>query len=73
MNKKIIIVTGASRGIGRAIATELSKNNIGIANYNNSLKEALSLSESNSNINIFKADVSKREEAKALVDYAINK
>ena len=73
MNKKIIIVTGASRGIGRAIATELSKNNIVIANYNNSLKEALSLSESNSNINIFKADVSKREEAKALVDYAINK
>ena len=36
INSKIILVTGASRGIGRAIAEELSKENIVIANYNKS-------------------------------------
>ena len=30
--KKVIIVTGASRGIGRAIVEELSKDNIVVAN-----------------------------------------
>lgn len=71
--KKIIIVTGASRGIGRAIAEELSKDNIVVANYNKSYDMAKSLSDTNENIDIFKADVSKRDEVKALVDYVLNK
>lgn len=71
--KKVIIVTGASRGIGRAIAQELSKDNIVIANYNKSYDMAKSLSENNENIDIFKADVSIRSEVKNLVNYVLNK
>ena len=71
--KKVIIVTGASRGIGRAIAEELSRDNIVIANYNKSYDMAKSLSEANENIDIFKADVSNREEVKELVNYVLDK
>ena len=75
---KIIIVTGASKGIGREIAKQLAiKGNTIIANYNKSEKEILELKkeleEKNIKIEIFKADVSKREEASKLVDYAIEK
>ena len=70
---KIIIVTGASKGIGREIAKQLAiKGNTIIANYNKSEKEILELKkeleEKNIKIEIFKADVSKREEASKLVD-----
>ena len=75
---KVIIVTGASRGIGRETAKGLAtKGYTVIANYNKSEKEILELKEElekeNINIEIFKADVSKREEAKKLVEYTINK
>lgn len=75
---KIIIVTGASRGIGREIAKELSKKEYTvIANYNKSEKQAQELKEElekeNIKIDIFKADVSKRNEAQELVKYTINK
>ena len=72
--KKVIIVTGASRGIGNTIARNLvKKGNIVIANYNKSEKEAKELKESNENIEIYKADVSKREEVRKLVNFVINK
>ena len=75
---KIAIVTGASRGIGREIAKLLANMNIKvIANYNNSYEEAIKLQselkEKNIDIDIFKADVSKRLDAEKLVEYAINK
>ena len=75
---KVIIVTGASRGIGKEIAKELSKKGYQIiANYNKSEKQAIELKEQlekeNIKIDIFKADVSKRKEAEELVKYAINK
>ena len=78
MSKKIAIVTGASRGIGRAIAKILAENDyIVIANYNKSEAEAVQLKEElenqNKQIDIFKADVSMRDEVKKLVDYTLNK
>ena len=70
---KVILVTGASRGIGRAIAKELSKDNIVIANYNKSEEKAKELLSECSNIDIFKADVSNRAEVVSMVEYIINK
>ena len=76
--KRIAMVTGASRGIGREIAKMLAKEDIQvIANYNNSEKKAIELQEElkkeNINIDIFKADISKREDARKLVEYTLEK
>lgn len=75
---KVIIVTGASRGIGRNIAYNLAVNGYNvIANYNNSENEAIrlkqELQEKGIDIDIFKANVSKRNEVKKLIDFVINK
>ena len=78
LNEKTVIVTGGSRGIGKEIVEELSKEGYRvILNYNKSEKNALEIKESlekeNIYIDIFKADVSKREEVKKLINFAINK
>ena len=64
----LALVTGASKGIGRAIALELAKNGFDVAiNYNRSENDALSLRDEvlklGVNAEIFKADVSVQEEA----------
>ena len=76
--EKVIVVTGASRGIGREIAKTLSReNNKVIACYNNSEKEATILKEElekeNKKIDIIKGDISKREDCKKIVEYVIHK
>lgn len=76
--RKIVVVTGASKGIGREIAKALAKKNyVVVANYNKSEKEIKELKDElnkeNINIDIFKADVSKRVEVKKMVEYVINK
>lgn len=75
---KTVIVTGGSRGIGAAIVKELAKNNYNVVlNYNNSEEAAKQiqkeLQEENIKIEIFKADVSKREEVKKLVKFTLDK
>lgn len=75
---KVIIVTGASRGIGRNIAYNLAVNGYTvIANYNNSEIEAIKLQnelkEQGIEIDIFKGNVSKSQEARKLINYTIEK
>lgn len=75
---KTVIVTGGSRGIGAAIVKELAKNNYNVVlNYNNSAEAAKQiqneLKENGIDIEIFKADVSKRNEVKELIDFAIKR
>lgn len=75
---KVVIVTGGSKGIGANIVRELasSGDNV-ILNYNKSEEAAKAIQEeltvSGKNVDIFKADITKREEVKALIDFAINK
>ena len=72
--EKVILITGASRGIGRNIAEELAKQgNKIIANYNKSEKEAIELQENNKNIEVYKADVSESNQVKEMVKYVIEK
>ena len=74
---KTVIVTGGSRGIGAAIIKELAKEYNIVLNYNKSEEAAKQiqkeLKENGNNIEIFKADVSKREEVKALVQFTLDK
>lgn len=74
MNSKVILITGASRGIGKSIAESLSKDGHKIiANYNKSEDAAKILAKENENIDIFKADVSKRAEIALMIKYVIDK
>ena len=76
VHKKIILITGAARGIGRGIVEELSKNSeyIIIVNYNKSEKEAIKLKERiGENIEIYKADVTNKIEIEDMIKYIIDK
>lgn len=78
MEKKVILVTGSSKGIGASIVRDLAINGYNvILNYNNSQKQALKIKEEllqkQISIEIFKADVSKREEVKKLIKFCISK
>lgn len=75
---KTVIVTGGSRGIGAAIVKELAKQGFNVVlNYNNSEEAAKQiqkeLEEQNIRIEIFKADVSKREAVSKLVKFTLDK
>ena len=76
--ERIAIVTGSSRGIGREIAKSLAQEGIKvIANYNKSEEKAIELQKElkaqGFDIDIFKADVSKKEEVQNLVNYTLEK
>ena len=75
---KVVVVTGSSRGIGAEIVRTLANENYKvILNYNNSKEQAekiqQELLEQGKEIEIIKADVSKKEEAEKLIRFAINK
>lgn len=70
----VVLVTGASRGIGKAIAQSLAKNeNKVIANYNKSEEQAKLLEKEFNNIEIYRSDVSKREEVHNMIQDIIGK
>lgn len=71
--KKVALVTGASRGIGKAIAVELAKNKVDIIiNYHKDEKEALKVAEEIKKIGVdsmaVKADVSSFDECAAMIE-----
>ena len=75
---KTVIVTGGSRGIGLAIVKLLAEEGYSVVlNYNKSeeiaIKEKELLTNKGYNVEIFKADVSKRQEVKRLIDFTLNK
>jgi 3-oxoacyl-[acyl-carrier protein] reductase len=63
------IVTGASRGIGRAVATELAKTHRVIGTYRSRLDEAERLRQE-TGCEIFPCDVARREDRDALIEFA---
>lgn len=75
---KTIIITGGSRGIGAAIVKLLAEEGYNIIlNYNKSEKRAKAiqkeLTQKAYNVEIFKADVSNKEEVKKLVEFTLEK
>lgn len=75
---KVIVVTGGARGIGAEIVKLLADERYKvILNYNKSEMQAKEmkqeLQKQGKEIEIFKADVSKREEARKLIQFAIEK
>lgn len=73
---KVVLVTGSSRGIGAKIVKLLAREGYKvILNYNKSEKAAKTiqqdLSKEGKKIEIVKANVSKREEVKKLIDFTI--
>lgn len=71
---KTIIVTGGSRGIGRAIVEKFANENYNvILNYNKSEFAALDIAKQYKNVETFKADVSKPKDVEAMINFAENK
>lgn len=79
MNRKVVLITGSSRGIGRSTAIKYAQNNYNVViNYNNSYDKARELgdylvSTYKIEVMIVKADISNEVEVKDMVDKVISK
>lgn len=79
MNRKVVLITGASRGIGRSTAIKYAQNNYDVViNYNNSYDKARELgdylvSTYGIEVMIVKTNISNEVEVKDMVDKVISK
>ena len=76
LENKVAVVTGASRGIGRAIALELAKRGAAVVvNYNHAADKAqevvAAIRETGGQAEAFQANVAEFAQAKALIDFAV--
>lgn len=77
-NLKTIVITGGSRGIGKCLVEKFVRDGYNVVlNYNKSEEKAKKIKENllkeGYNIEIFKADVSKRVEVKGLIKFTLDK
>lgn len=74
MNQKTVLVTGGSKGIGKSIVCKFAENGYNvILNYNKSFDSANKIKEKYSNVEIFKADITNKNEVLSMIDFANNK
>lgn len=79
MDRKVVLITGSSRGIGRSTAIKYAQNNYNVViNYNNSYDKARELGDYlvsiyGIEVMIVKADISNEIEVKDMVDKVISK
>ncbi|MDD3304353.1 MAG: 3-oxoacyl-ACP reductase FabG [Clostridia bacterium] len=74
--EKTVLITGAAKGIGAQIVRDFVCEGYNVLlNYNHSEKEAIALKEellsSGANIEIYKADISIREQVDAMIEYCM--
>lgn len=68
---KTVLVTGGSRGIGKAIVQKFAENSYNvILNYSKSEEVAYKLTQKYSNVRAFKADISNKKQVQEMVDFA---
>ncbi len=78
MDRKVVLVTGSSKGIGAATIKEFAKNGYNVViNYNNSVKEALDLKKYilekyDVDVLTIQCDISKENEVEAMVKQIID-
>jgi 3-oxoacyl-[acyl-carrier protein] reductase len=77
-NPGTVIITGASKGIGKAMAIQFARKNYNVViNYNKSKDAAedlySKLLQNNFSVELYRADIAKREEVDSMVDLCVKK